>query len=91
MLRLDGSTYRNCDGFSRRNFLQVGAPLLGLPLAGLLRRQAEAAGVQRPSSGKSLIVFWTHGGMSQQDTYNMKPEAPAEYRGMYAPIATRDA
>ena len=30
MLTVPGRTYRNCDGISRRNFLQVGAPLLGL-------------------------------------------------------------
>ena len=39
-------------------------------------------------SRKSLIVFWTHGGLSQQDTYDMKPDAPAEFRGPYRPIAT---
>ena len=40
------------------------------------------------ASNKSLIVFWTNGGLSQQDTYDMKPDAPAEFRGMYRPIAT---
>ena len=33
-------------------------------------------------------MFWTGGGISQQDTYDMKPTAPAEYRGMYRPIQT---
>lgn len=87
MLRAEGISYRNCDGVSRRNFLQIGAPLLGVGLAGLLRRDAAAASTPA-SSKKSLIVFWTHGGLSQQDTYDMKPHAPAEYRGMYDPIAT---
>lgn len=40
------------------------------------------------SSRKSLIVFWTDGGISQQDTYDPKPTAPAEYRGMYSAIDT---
>jgi hypothetical protein len=44
------------------------------------------AGVGRRK--RSLIVFWTHGGMSQQDTYDLKPDAPAEYRGPYRPILT---
>ena len=83
-----GDRYTCCDGISRRNFLQVGAPLVGLGLADVLRLRASAADSGRTSNGKSLIVFWTHGGMSQQDTYDMKPDAPAEYRGMYRPIAT---
>ena len=86
MLRVEGTAYQNCDGLSRRNFLQLGAPLLGLGLADLLKSDSSAAVDTR--SQKSIIVFWTHGGMSQQDTYDMKPGAPAEYRGMYRPIDT---
>lgn len=77
---------------SRRNFVQLGAPLLGLGLADWWRVSARAAesgsGAKAPRSPKSLIVFWTNGGLSQQDTYDMKPDAPAEYRGMYRPIST---
>jgi hypothetical protein len=64
--------------------------LLGLGLADLLRWESHAAEAEagRSGSNKSLIVFWTDGGMSQQDTYDMKPGAPAEYRGMYQPIDT---
>jgi hypothetical protein len=69
---------------NRRNFLGLGASFLGLGLADVLRLRAAAAA----PSNKSLIVFWTHGGMSQQDTYDMKPDAPAEFRGAYRPIAT---
>ena len=87
MLRVNGNSYRNCDGVRRRHFLQIGAPLLGIGLVDLLRLDTLA--VPAPlTSKKSLIVFWTHGGMSQQDTYDMKPKAPAEYRGMYEPIST---
>jgi uncharacterized protein (DUF1501 family) len=88
MFRLQGSSYKNCDGITRRNFLQVGAPLLGLGLADLLRSDSHAGSRDQSTSNKSIIVFWTHGGMSQQDTYDMKPDAPAEYRGMYTPIET---
>lgn len=91
MLRILANRYANCDGISRRGFLELGAALLGLSLPDLLRlRAADSAGPQdgkaRPK--KSLIVFWTHGGLSQQDTYDLKPDAPAEYRGPYRPIAT---
>lgn len=79
---------------SRRNFLQIGVPVLGLGLADLLRLEtlrAENAGTAtdtRRASRKSIIVFWTDGGISQQDTWDMKPGAPSEYRGMYQPIKT---
>ena len=74
---------------NRRRVLQLGASSLGLRLADVLQaRGAESTSTSSKRSRKSLIVFWTHGGMSQQDTYDMKPDAPAEFRGHYAPIAT---
>ena len=76
---------------SRRHFLELGASVLGLGLVDLLRLRATGAGSPQTSSNranKSLIVFWTHGGLSQQDTYDMKPDAPPEFRGAYRPIAT---
>jgi hypothetical protein len=63
-------------------------PFLGLGLADFLRLDSQAADSGIPTSNKSLIVFWTDGGLSQQDTYDTKPDAPAEYRGMYQPIST---
>jgi len=88
MLQLTGNSFQNCDGITRRNFLQIGVPLLGLGVADLLRLEARGAAAEQRGSTKSLIVFWTHGGMSQQDTYDMKPDAPAEFRGMYQPVRT---
>ncbi len=82
-----GSAKRN--SFTRRSFLQIGAPALGLTLPALLRGRARAADTGKPATKKSLIVFWTHGGLSQQDTWDMKPEAPAEYRGYWKPVSTR--
>lgn len=73
---------------SRRRVLQLGVPALGLGLADLLRARAVAGPGPDPSRRRSVIVFWTHGGMSQQDTYDLKPDAPAQYRGAYRPIAT---
>jgi len=88
MLYLPDHSYRTCDGLTRRNFLQIGAPLLGLGLADLLQREARAAESGTARSGKSIIVFWTDGGVSQQDTWDVKPDAPPEYRGMYHAIDT---
>ncbi len=73
---------------SRRHALQIGVPLLGLSLSDMLRYEAAAAENERPATRRSLIVFWTDGGLSQQDTYDLKPDAPSEYRGMYSPIQT---
>ena len=74
---------------SRRRLLQFGVPLLGLGLADVLRARAAAVATPAPQARRrALVVFWTHGGMSQQDTYDLKPDAPAEYRGAYRPIAT---
>jgi len=89
MLRIDGHFFRNCSGGTRRNFLKIGAPILGLGLADFLRLDSLA--FERPGRGnrKSLIVFWTDGGISQQDTWDVKPRAPSEYRGMYQPISTK--
>ncbi len=76
---------------NRRSFLELGASVLGLGLVDWFRLRAQGASAPHTSSNranKSLIVFWTHGGLSQQDTYDMKPDAPPEFRGPYRPIAT---
>jgi hypothetical protein len=73
---------------NRRNLLQIGSSLLGLGIADVLQSRALAREAGRAISNKSLIVFWTHGGMSQQDTFDMKPDAPVEYRGFYETIGS---
>src|SRR5437764_9987985 len=85
-----GGTQRLHGAISRRRLLQLGVPALGLGLADVLRARAAAGPGARPTSasGRSVIVFWTHGGMSQQDTYDLKPDAPAQFRGPYRPIPT---
>jgi hypothetical protein len=78
---------------NRRALLRIGAPALGLSLADLLRLQSvranDSEGSGQKPGGKSIIVFWTDGGLSQQDTYDPKPNAPSEYRGSYSTIATQ--
>lgn len=91
MLNINGRSVRNCSGIHRRSFLQIGAPILGLGLSEFLQLESGRADVpqQRTNpAGKSIIVFWTDGGLSQQDTYDTKPDAPSEYRGMYSSIGT---
>jgi hypothetical protein len=88
MLTLWGSKQRFCDGISRRNFLQIGAFGAGLSLAGLLRSRAAAAGGAPTTSGKSAIMIYLPGGPSHIDMYDLKPEAPAEFRGEFKPIPT---
>src|SRR5437763_1239586 len=91
MLTLWGSSQRFCDGISRRNFLQIGAFGAGLSLAGLLRGRAAAAGAAPTTSGKSAIMIYLPGGPSHIDMYDLKPEAPAEFRGEFKPIPTNVA
>jgi hypothetical protein len=85
MLTFVGPRNRYCDNVSRRSFLQVGGWALGgLSLSGLLR--AEAASGRR--SHKSVIVVYLSGGLAHQDTFDLKPNAPAEVRGEFHPIPT---
>lgn len=81
-----GSKSTYCDGVSRRNFLKLGAlGVGGLTLPELLRAE-EAAGVG--SSHKSIINIHLSGGPSHQDMFDLKPDAPVEFRGEFNPIAT---
>src|SRR5205814_8592389 len=75
-----------CDGLTRRDFLRVGAlGLGGLTLADLLRLRAAGA-VAPEGRGKSVIMICLGGGPSHVDLYDMKPAAPAEFRGEFRPI-----
>lgn len=71
----------------RREFLRAGLLALGgLTLPDLLSARAAAGSSQIPET--SVILFWMWGGPSQLETYDMKPEAPSEYRGPLNPIRT---
>jgi hypothetical protein len=87
MLTLWGSSQRFCDGLTRRGFLQIGAFGAGLSLAEMLRLRA-VAGEARSASAKSAIMIYLPGGPSHLDTYDLKPDAPGEFRGEFNPIAT---
>jgi hypothetical protein len=71
----------------RRDFLRVGGlGLAGVTLVDLLRAEARGDAPGRP---KSVIYIVLGGGPSHIDMWDLKPEAPAEYRGPFRPIATR--
>ena len=81
---------RFCDGISRRNFLKIGAFGAGLTLADMLRlrkapRDTAAAGT---TSHKAAIMIYLPGGPSHMDMYDLKPDAPMEFRGEFKPIQT---
>src|SRR5438552_12306660 len=89
MLTLWGERPRLGDGISRRGFLRVGAlGFAGLALPDYLRARA-ATGEGRPES--SVILVFLAGGPSHLETYDPKPEAPAEYRGPFRAIPTNVA
>src|SRR5882672_5323023 len=80
------SSGQYCDGISRRSFLRAGGLALGgLAWSDFLR--LKAAGALAPEGRtKSVIMICLGGGPSHVDTYDMKPEAPAEIRGEFRPI-----
>lgn len=82
-------TPRYCDGLSRRSFLQIGVAGMGAFSLGqmlALKRAAAAAG--SPQKDTAVILLWLDGGPGHMDMYDMKPDAPPEYRGIWRPIKT---
>jgi len=80
-----------CDGISRRDFLHLGSAGLfgmGFTLPAILEGKARAASRGRSTPDVSLIFLFLRGGLSTIDTWDLKPEAPAEFRGDFRPIAT---
>jgi hypothetical protein len=78
---------RFCDGITRRDFVKVGAlGALGLDLAGYLRL-AQAQQVRQPRASSAIFVF-LGGGPSHIDTFDPKPDAPADIRGEFNPVNT---
>jgi hypothetical protein len=76
---------------TRRSALRIGSLAIGgLSLAELLRHDARAAASGTPvrAKQKSVIMVYLPGGASHIDMYDLKPDAPAEYRGEFAPIHT---
>src|SRR5262245_18693059 len=72
---------------SRRAFLRAGMlGATGLCLTDLLRLEAAPA---KQTRQPSVIIMWMRGGPSHLDTWDPKPDAPAEYRGEFGTVGTR--
>jgi len=82
----NGPMATNCQGMTRRTALKAGfLGLTGLSLADVMRQRAQG---NAASSEKSVILLWLDGGPSHFETYDPKPDAPAEYRGPFNSIQT---
>jgi hypothetical protein len=89
-LDLGTSTRQYCDGQSRRDFLRLGVAGMGsLGLGALSQAKALSNPAKKSSKDTSVILLWLDGGPSHLDMYDMKPDAPAEYRGIWKPIRTK--
>ena len=90
MLDLTTGKSSDCTGLSRREFLRVGGlSALGLSLPGFLRLQQAAAAQGAPAKKQvNCILMWMQGGPSHHDTFDPKPDAPAEVRGEFNTIPT---
>ncbi len=95
MLTIPGHPSRTCEGVSRREWLRLGGlGTFGLSLTDLSAGHSLAnTGVSTSSvssfgRAKSCIVLFMFGAPAHQDTWDLKPDAPAEVRGEFQPIAT---
>jgi len=84
----------DCEGFHRRDFLQVGsAGVLGLSLPAILASEAKAAkeslGDKKAPKAKSVILVWLSGGPATIDMWDNKPDAPEGIRGEFKNVDTK--
>ncbi len=91
MFRLDlGKSGPYCDGLSRRSFLSLGvAGMASIGLPSLLKAKEASAKSLGQTKNTSVILIWLDGGPGHMDMYDMKPDAPKEYAGLWKPIKTR--
>lgn len=81
--------HRNCDGVSRRDALKIGVlgSAAGLNIGSFLQL-ADAGDIHPQARAKSAIFIELPGGPSHLDTFDLKPDAPSEFRGKFNPINT---
>ncbi|MDZ4819781.1 MAG: DUF1501 domain-containing protein [Planctomycetota bacterium] len=85
-----GQRSHYCDGLNRRSFVKLGmAGMASMGLSTLLQAKAQSAATQQGAKkDTSVILIWLDGGPSHIDLYDMKPDAPAEVRGIWKPMPT---
>ena len=90
MITMLGSPKCCCDGITRRDALKAVALSLigGFNLTNLLRAEENRQSHERPGKAKSVIMLYLYGGAPAQDMVDLKPDAPAEVRGEFKPIAS---
>ena len=83
------ASHPRCSGpVSRRDFLRIGTlGLSGFSLADFLKLKVQA-GAAFSDPDTSVIYVWLPGGPPHMETFDMKPDAPSDYRGIFNPIAT---
>jgi hypothetical protein len=95
MLRILGRPRANCSGVTRRDWIQAGgAGLFGLSLPKLVAAENASSTQQQADAftggrAKSVLFVYLFGGPSQLETFDMKPAAPSNVRGPFAPITAR--
>src|SRR4051812_34145587 len=81
--------HTNCESKTRRDCLRLGlGAIFGGGLIDALRLRGMASGPDPRSRATSCILIWMDGGPSHYETFDPKPDAPAEIRGKFATIAT---
>ncbi len=93
-ISLGSKKHQFCNGWSRRDFIRVGAIApLGLSLGGLFSAQkagaampAGLAAAAKAARAKSVLLVFLGGGISHHDSFDMKPDATEEIRGKYQSI-----
>ncbi|MEZ6113276.1 MAG: DUF1501 domain-containing protein, partial [Pirellulaceae bacterium] len=83
-------TARCAGPVSRRTFLQIGSMAVGgLGFGDMLRLRSQAAAATAKAEPDTSVIFvWLPGGPPHMETYDMKPNAPLDYRGDFRPIST---
>jgi hypothetical protein len=77
-----------CPGPNRRDLLKFGSVALAGAAAGVSPFRLQAKSPDRSANDPAVIFIWLPGGPAHQDTFDLKPEAPVEYRGEFKPIRT---
>ena len=94
MFKVTGQSAVDCEGRTRRNFVQAGVlGLDGLTLPQFLAGRAQASSKKNPAveparAETSVILMWVSGGPGHHDTWDPKPEAVSQFRGPFGAIST---
>ena len=89
MLHIGNERVPVCSGINRRSFIQAGAAgMAGISLPAAMEREANGAIDLKKEKIKNCITLFLVGSPGHLDTWDMKPDAPADIRGKFKPIST---